>query len=95
MLVNLVITGLCIALGIIICIIAIANIEIFAPQLANDCAGLIVDGRMNVNCDDVKSAAIGVTAGVFIIGSLLNAYFWICNYSFYKELKKGGGGSSV
>ena len=92
---SLVITGLSIALGIIICIIAIANIETFNPQLANNCAGLIVDGRMYVNCDDVKSAAIGLTAGVFIIGSILNAYFWICNYSFYKELKEGGGGSSV
>ena len=94
-LLSLVITGLSIALGIIICIIAFANIETFNPLLANDCAGLAVDGQMYVNCDEVKSVAIGLTAAAAIIGSLINVYFWICNYSFYKELKEGGGGSSV
>ena len=95
-LVSLAITALSIAIGIIFCIIAIANIETIVPQFANDCASIIDElHRMNLTCDQYKSATIGIAAGSFIIGSLLNVYFWICNYSFYKELKEGGGGSSV
>ena len=95
-LMSLACTALCIVLGIVICIIAIANIETITPQLANNCAAIIDElKKLDITCDAMKSYTIGVTAGAFIIGSLLNVYFWICNYSFYKELKEGGGGSSV
>ena len=95
-LISLVCIGLSIALGIVICIIAIANIETIVPELANNCAAIIDElHKTGITCDAWKSYTIGITAGVFITLSLLNVYFWICNYSFYKELKEGGGGSSV
>ena len=95
-LVCLVCTGVAIVLGIIMAIIAIASIDTLAPELANNCAAILDElHRLNMTCDQFKSAAIGASAGIFIAGSLLNVYFWICNYSFYKELKEGGGEASV
>jgi len=95
-LISLVLTALSIALGIVITIISIANIESIVPQFANNCASIIDElHRIGLTCDQFKSTTIGITAGTFIAASLLNVYFWICNYSFYKDLKEGGGGSSV
>ena len=95
-LISLVCIGLSIAFGVVLSIIAIAGIETIAPQFANDCAAIIDElNKSNITCDAMKSYTIGITAGVVVIEDLLNVYFWICNYSFYKELKEGGGGSSV
>lgn len=89
-LVCLVFEGMTIVLGIIFGILAIASIDTLVPQLENNCADIIDKGGLT--CDQFKFALF-TTAGVFIAGSLLNIYFWICIYSFYKELKEGGAGS--
>ena len=95
-LMSLACTAVSIFLGIVFTIIAIANIDTISPQLANNCAAIIDElNQMGLTCDQFKATAVGVAAGTFIVGSFLNVYFWICNYSFYKELKEGGGGSSV
>ena len=95
-LVCLVLTAVSIVLGVVFCIIAIANIETIAPQLANNCAAMIDElNKLGMTCDQFKSATIGTLAGTYIAASLVNVYFWICNYSFFKELKEGGGGASV
>ena len=92
----LVFTAVGIVEGIIMGIVAIASIDSLVPQLANNCAGFIDKSNpTQVNCDQLRTAAIGGAAGTLIIGSLLNVYFLICNYSFYKELKEGGAGSSA
>ena len=95
-LVCLVCTAVGIVFGIIMCIIAIASIDTLAPQLADNCAAIIDElNHMHMTCDQFKAGVIGTMAATFIIGSLLNVYFWICNYSFYKELKEGGAGFSA
>ena len=41
------------------------------------------------------NTATGIVAGIVggivwgIVSAFVNGYFWVCNYSFYKELKKG------
>ena len=90
-LVCLVLSAASIILGVVFCIIAIANIEMIAPKLANDCAAMIDElNKLGMTCDQFKSTTIGIVAGTFIGSSLVSAYFWICNYSFYKQLKEGG-----
>ena len=75
---------------------AIANIETITPRLAIYCAAIIDElSKMNITCDEFKSYTIGITAGAIIIGSLLNVYIWIFNYSYYKKLKEVEVGSSV
>ena len=94
LLVCLVLTAVSIVLGVVFCIIAIANIETIAPQLANNCAAMIDDlNKLGMTCDQFKSTTIGIVAGIFIGASLVSVYFWICNYSFYKQLKEEGGAS--
>ena len=89
-LVCLVLTAVSIIMGVVFCIIALANIEMIVPQLANNCAAMIDElDKLGMTCDQLKSATIGISAGTFIAASLVNVYFWICNYSFYKELKEG------
>ena len=90
-LVCVVLTALSIITGIGLGIIAIANIEIFVPQLANDCKAL----HFFVDCDNLRFRTIVTTAVKLIGGSLVNIYFWLCNYSFYKELTEGGGEAAV
>ena len=90
MLVNLVLTAIVIVFGIVFAIISVANIGTFIPQFANNCEAMNQELALaGLTCDDMKSATVGMTAGVLIVSSLLNGYFWVCNYSFYKELKEG------
>ena len=88
----LAIEGACIVLSIIFGIIVIAAIEVVVPALADDCNG---SGIGKSACDEAKSSARISAAAGLIVGALINVYFWICNFSFYKELKTGGGGSAV
>ena len=41
-----------------------------------------------VNDSDVQ-AVLGIAIMLYILEAVLNAYFWICSYSFYQELKEG------
>ena len=82
---NLVLTAIIIVLEIVGAIIVLSSIETFVPELAS-CLS-----HMPESCDQIKAAAVGTAAGICIVSSVLNGYFWVCNYSFYKELK---GGSS-
>ena len=43
------------------------------------------------NQDDDLASFVAVVDAIL----LLDAYFWICTYSFYKELKGDGAGLSV
>ena len=91
-LVALIIQGVNLAISALFCIIILASIGSVDPTLANDCEDLRISKSQ---CDEVKSATIGTLEGAFIASILLNVYFWICNYSFYKELKEGGDKSSA
>ena len=91
-LLNLVLSALGVAMGIIFGIVAICFVTAFVPELKNNCS-TIQDQliRTHITCEQFKGATIGTTAAVFFIASGLNMYFWICNMSFYKELKAAGG----
>ena len=80
---NLVLTAIIIVLEIVGAIIVLSSIETFVPELAS-CLS-----HMPESCDQIKAAAVGTAAGICIVSSVLNGYFWVCNYSFYKELKEG------
>ena len=89
-LINLVFTGIIMVLTVILGIIVIASIGIFAPGLENNCAAIASWLRQNqITCDQFKGTTIGRAAGIFFVSALINGYFWLCNYSFYKELKGG------
>ena len=69
-----------------------ASIKPFVPanKLANNCAAMAEElSKAGITCDEFKAETIGTAAGILIVSSLLNGYFWVCNYSFYKELKRG------
>ena len=83
-LVCLVLTALSIIIGIIFGIIAILNIETLFPELA----------AWSKN-HPIWSYARSVEASKLMCPSLVQVYFWICIYSFYKELKEGGGEASI
>ena len=80
-LVCIVLTALSIIMGIVFGIIAIVNIDILIQNLDLS--------------DSLRFRTIVTTAVKLFIVSLVNIYFWICNYSFYKELKEGGGEAAV
>ena len=86
-LVCLVLTALSIIIGIIFGIIAIANIEILFPQLAA--------WNASHSIWSYARCTLSVEATKLMCPSLVQVYFWICIYSFYKELKEGGGEASV
>ena len=86
-LINLACTALLILLGIVFAIILLVSIEKFLPKFAYECTG--IDLKQGITCDDQKLATAGMPAGILIGSSLLNGYFWVCNYSFYKQLKEG------
>ena len=91
----LICTGFAIAWGIIFTIIVFVSIALFKPELDNNCEDIIEQlKKLGTSCDQLKHITMGIAAGSFIAGSLINIYFWICNYSFYKELKKGRNGIS-
>ena len=96
-LVCVVLTALSIIIGIVFGIIAIVKIEIINPLLANDCEAFdyASDFTFFLDCDKEKFKARAITAAYLFVLSLVEVYFWICNFSFYKELKKGGGEAAV
>ena len=71
-------------------------IAIVDPELA-DCKALN-EVLFFYDCDELRFSTI-VKEAVKLIGliglSLINIYFWICNYSFYEELKEGGSEAAV
>ena len=86
---NLVLTAILIVLGIVGASIVIATIQTLAPELDNNCAALAKKlAQEHITCDEMKSATIGTATGILIV-TFLQIYFWVCNYSFYKELKGG------
>ena len=96
-LVCLVCTGVLMLLEIVFGIIAFVKPEIFRPELANNCATLdkSILWTFGWTCNEYKWSFLILAAGKSFGSLLVNVYFWICNYSFYKELKKEGGGSSA
>ena len=100
-LVSLVCTAIIIVIGTVFGIIIIASTETLIPELANNCASTVDvstnggNGQIDFSgvCDALKNVArittIVVAAVIFFSSALLNIYFWICIYSFYKELKGG------
>ena len=93
-LICLILTLLAIILGVIFSILSIAYIEILIPELSSHCSEFFqtLVGQFGIvkqeSCRQLKSTLIGTAAGPYIVGSLLNIYFWISNYGFYKELKE-------
>ena len=68
--------------------IAIVRIETFEPGFANNCATMPKElHRLHSTCDELKSVAIGISAGMNFSASFLGIYFCVCIYSFYKKLK--------
>ena len=90
-LVHLVASAINIVLSIVLGIVAIVRIDTLAPELANHCQSILEELRqMGLDCEQFKAVVISTTAATFIGSGLISVYFWICIYSFYKELKKGG-----
>ena len=89
--VNLVFTAIIVVVEVISAILIFASIETYLPEFRNNCAALGGLNQSVFTCDQLKSTAIGTAAATVIVGTLLNIYFWFCNYSFYLELKTGGG----
>ena len=91
-LVYLVFSGISIVLEILFGILVLASVEYLVPMFANNCALIndeLRDQKLSIeDCDTLKSATEWTLAAVFMIGALFNIYFWICNLSFYKELKQ-------
>ena len=72
MLVYLVCSAIFPFIDIVFGIIAIISIDTIIP-----------DEYLNIYKDP-----IAMTVVFCVAGSLMNIYFWLCNYSFYKKLKK-------
>ena len=88
-LVYLVFTAIGILLDLIFGILIFASVGILVPALSNDCALILEEKRAEgISCDALISATVGTLASVFILNGILNIYFWICCWSFYKELKE-------
>ena len=89
-LVHLVASAIIIVLSIALGIVAIVSIDIIVPGFANNCQGMREElKQLGWDCEHLKTGIIAKTAGTFIVAGLISIYFWICNYCFYKELKKG------
>ena len=96
-LVSIICTGVVVAFGLLVGLIAVANIDVIASDLAYVCKNL--KSKMNKieedtendktkDCDDIAREATNQVATLFFVNVLINIYFWICSYSFYQELKK-------
>ena len=85
-LVYLVLDALAIILMIFIAILSIAAATFMFPDLPDQCEQL---NYTTEQCDNLKIAAIGFAASLFVGIAILYTYFWVCVYSFYKELKSG------
>ena len=70
LLVCLIMTSVSILMEMIFCWVAIGNIILIAPHLDHN--------------KEMKSATIGKTAQVFIVGSLIRAYICFVTHSLYK-----------
>ena len=85
-LVYLVVDALAIIFSIFIAILCVAAVTFMFPQITDECA----QARYTTEqCDNLKAATIGFAASLFFGITILNAYFWVCVFSFYKELKSG------
>ena len=86
-LVNLVLTGIGVVVGMILGIFALLVTPSFIPETSDNCARMEDQlDKMSLTCDQYKMIKIGSTVSIFLIASALNVYFWICNFSFYQEL---------
>ena len=97
-LVWLLFNGVAIVLKIILGIIVIVGI-IFIANIDN-CSAVLEESKSIGLCFQIQNAmehpvGLAIIVGIFIFGILLNIYFWICVYSFYKELKKEVEGFSI
>ena len=92
----LVMEAISVILGIIFGVIDVAAASAILPtELEDNCSQLNININSNsLDCDEVKGGVIGILAATFWISVLLNMYFWACVYSFYKELKSGGGNTA-
>ena len=96
----LVLEAIAVILGIVFGVIVVAaSTAILTTGLDVNCSQLNQLSGQHLNlsaqdCNEVKAGAIGIIAATFWISALLNMYFWACVYSFYKELKSGGGNSA-
>ena len=79
-LVNLVCTANIIVLELVLAIVAISQIV----QLSQ-----ITNGLQDQQAIGYQQTVLVTNMASCIVGAVLNAYFWVCNYSFYKELKGG------
>ena len=71
---------------LIIAILCVAAVTFMFPQITDECA----QARYTTEqCDSLKAATIVSVASLFVGIAILNAYFWVCVFSFYKELKSG------
>ena len=91
--VYLVSSAICIVIGVLFGVIVLASIKssdpvTSDPVFADDCASVPLTKS---ECDMLKAVTIGMKANQLVISTLFGVYFWICIYSFYKELKSGGG----
>ena len=87
-LVYLVLDALSIIVTIVIAILCIAAVPFMFPDLADTCVQLKYTTE---ECDVFKEYAPGFAASIFVGIAILNTYFWVCVFSFYKELKSGVG----
>ena len=85
-LVNLAFTVINIIFSIVVGSAALISIETLLPGTVNNCSG-VSRFALQASCDSYKSRAIPRAAGIGFASALLNMYFWICSYSYYKELK--------
>ena len=96
----LVLEAIAVILGIVFGVIVVAATSaILTTELDDDCSQHTKFLHININsnsldCDEAKASVIGILATTFWITSLVNVYFWACVYSFYKELKSGGGNTA-
>ena len=95
---GLVFHGALIVAQFTIVVIALASIEIFFPQYANNC---VTDPSCEKwhcwSCDSRKSGKTARVVSFYLIWAITNIVFWLCYYSFYQEISREGpdGGNKV
>merc|ERR1712038_1504391 len=95
-LISIICTGVVVAFGLLVGLIAVANIDVIVPALADGCKNWKEKENINdFNCDDSTREATNQVAAMFFVSGLISIYFWICSYSFYQELKKNQGFNGV
>ena len=87
---HLIASTILILVFIVFGLVSIFSISNIVPVLANSCKAIDIDLKQRgTTCDQFTTATIATGAAMFIIIGLAEVYFWICNYSFYLELKTG------